>query len=142
MADDWFNIEQLHRAAADGDVERVHELLSASYDPNVFDDLDWTPLHYAVEQEHLDVMRALIDAGANVNAHNEERIGNTVLREFADRCSYEVAKCLVEAGADPTIPGWMAITALDQARGRKKPEGVRVYELLLEQAKRLRNYEI
>jgi hypothetical protein len=47
-----------------------------------------------------------------------------------------MAAILVEAGADPTIPGWMQSTALDRARDRKKEEGRRVYDLLLETAKR------
>jgi hypothetical protein len=48
----------------------------------------------------------------------------------ADSCSFEVAKVLIDAGADPTIPGWMQITALHQARERKQPEGLLVCQLL------------
>ena len=54
--------------------------------------------------------------------------------------SDEMAAILVEAGADPTIPGWMQSTALDRARDRKKEEGRRVYDLLLETAKRRFHY--
>ena len=72
-----------------------------------------------------------------MNAHDEARIGNTPLREVAGRCSYEVAKLLVDAGADPRIPGWMQITALDESARRKEPEGVRVHELLWASAEKL-----
>lgn len=59
-------------------------------------------------------MNALLAVGADVKPMMSV-IGNTPLREVAANCSYEVAKILIEAGADPTIPGWMQITALHQA---------------------------
>ena len=125
-----FEREQLHFAAQDGDVERVTRLLNDGYQPNVFDDLGKTPLHYAAELGHVGVLQVLLAAGADVNAHDESVIGNTPLREVADTCSFEVAKILIDAGADPTIPGWMQITALHKARERKQPEGSLVRELL------------
>jgi ankyrin repeat protein len=110
---------------------KVRELIAQGFAVNAFeDDLPNTPLHYASMEGHLEVMKALIDAGADVNAHDDLRIGNTPLREVAGNCSYEVAKLLIDAGADPLIPGWMQITALDEAAKRKRPEGVRVHELL------------
>jgi ankyrin repeat protein len=117
-------------AAQDGDLTRVKELIAGGHPVNAFDDLALTPLHYAAREGHLKVMKALIDAGADVNARDERRIGNTPLREVAGNCSYQVAKLLIGAGADPMIPGWMQITALDEAAQRKKPEGMRVHELL------------
>jgi ankyrin repeat protein len=134
--DDWIEREQLHFAAQDGDIEQVKRLLAEGFQPNVFDELGKTPLHYAAERGHLDVMRLLIASGADVNANDESVIGDTPLRDVASNCSFEVAKILVDAGADPTIPGWMRLTALDKAKERKKPEGLRVLELLEHAAKR------
>ena len=131
-----FERERLHFAAQDGDVEEVQRLLKDGYQPNVFDELGKTPLHYAAERGHLDVLRTLIASGADVNAHDERVIGNTPLREVADNCSYEVAKILIDAGADPTIPGWMQITALHKARERTRSEGLRVRQLLEQAAAR------
>ena len=133
-----FERERLHFAAQDGNVEEVKRLLAAGYQPNLFDDLGKTPLHYAAERGHIDVMRLLLGSGADVNAHDERIIGNTVLREVASDCSFEVAQTLIDAGADPTIPGWMMLTALDQSEERTKPEGVRIYQLLVEAARRFR----
>jgi len=127
----------LHFAAGDGDLEKVKSLLAAGYPINAFDEaLSCTPLHCAAKENQVHIVRYLIDAGADVNAREEERIGNTVLRDVAGNCSFEMAKTLVDAGADPTIPGWMQLTALDQSMGRKKPEGQRVHKLLVEAAKR------
>ena len=124
-----FRREELHFAALEGDVEKVSQLLNEGYQPDPFDGLGSTPLHYAAKRGHLDVMRLLLAAGADVNAHDESVIGNTALGDVAS-CTIEVANMLVDAGADPTIPGWMQLTALDKARERKKPEGLRVRELL------------
>jgi ankyrin repeat protein len=143
MADDdedWFGQklerEALHFAAGDGDLDRVKELLAEGYPINAFDDLSWTPLHHAARKEHLAVVRYLIAAGADVNAHEEERIGDTVLKHVAERCSLELARILLAAGADPTIPGWMQLTALDKSVNRKRLEGQHVHRLLLDAARR------
>lgn len=61
---------------------------------------------------------------------------------IAGNCDFEVAKLLINAGANPTIPGWMQITALHRAKTRKKPEGQRVYQLLLDAAKKKFNYRL
>lgn len=134
---DLFEPKPLHDAAYAGDIEEVKRLLDEEYQPNEFDDLGKTPLHYAAEGCQLEVMKLLIDSGASVNAHDERVIGNTPLGEVAGSCSYEVAKLLIDSGADPRIPGWMHLTALHKARQRKRPEGLRVCQLLEQSAKRL-----
>jgi hypothetical protein len=47
-----------------------------------------------------------------------------------------MAKTLIDAGADPTIEGWMALTALDRSAERKGPESEKVHKLLVETAVR------
>lgn len=128
--DEWFDREQLHVAALDGDLVQVRALVAEGYDVNAFDELGKTPLHCAAEREHLDVVNFLLKNGADVNAHHEPSGGNTPLGDVAGGCSLEMARLLVDAGADPTIPGWMQLTALDRAQMRVRDDGPRVYALL------------
>ena len=134
--DDWFEREQLHFAADEGDLDKVKQLIEQGYDINAFDaDLSLTPLHYAVRREYLAVVQYLLSCGADVNAHDEDKNGETPLGDVAATCSYEMAKLLVGAGANPAIPGWMQITALHRAIDRKSEEGKKVYEFLARTAK-------
>ncbi|MEZ5531455.1 MAG: ankyrin repeat domain-containing protein [Steroidobacteraceae bacterium] len=128
--DDWYEREQLHFAAADGDCERVRELLAGGADLGLFDDIGCTPLHYAIQNEHYAVARLLLAAGADINAHDDERIGETPLGRVAAQCTPEMAEFLLANGANPRIPGWMQITALDRAAKRSDEAGAAVYAIL------------
>ena len=127
----------LHFAAQSGDLLRVQELLAEGHSPNCFDECAKTPLHCAAEGEYVEVMRALLQAGADVNAHDPDRIGNTPLREVAENCSLAVAQLLIDFGADPRIPGWMQLTATHKAAARSRGDGPQVAALLAETAKKL-----
>jgi ankyrin repeat protein len=134
--EDWFKADQLHFAAADGNADRCAELFSQGYDPNTFDELGNTPLHYAAKEEHFEVVAVLLSLGANVNAHDEARIGNTPLAEIAGSCSLKMAQMLLKAGANPRIRGWMQLNAMDQAKNRKRGDGPAVFDLLCQYAAR------
>ena len=53
----------------------------------------------------------------------EKMAGNTAIREVIDDASPDMIKLLLEAGADPTIPGFMGITATRDAEDRFKQRG-------------------
>lgn len=126
----------LHNAMQNGNNDLINLLIESGADLNLFDEIEHTPLHYAVRDNDLTMATFLLSKGANVNAHNEERIGETPLGYIAEECSFERAKLLIDHHADPTIPGWMHLTALDRAQRRKSPEGVKLYELLLAATKK------
>lgn len=133
---DWFDREQLHFAADDGDLEKIRTLLASGCDINVFDDMGKTPLHYAVGKENIELVKCLLKSGADVNARCEALIGNTPLAEYAGTCSLELARVLIEAGADPSIRGWMQLCALDRAKDRKRGDGPSVHALFCKHSKR------
>ncbi len=129
----------LHAAVKDANLPMVNLLLD--YDGAValdwFDYVNRTPLMIAVEMENIAIARRLLDAGADVNAHNAPRIGNAALHAAAASGTLEMVELLVQAGADPRVEGWMRLTPLDKAQERKRGDGPRIFELLTEAVKRL-----
>jgi ankyrin repeat protein len=61
-------------------------------------------------------------------------IGDTPLSHVAGTCSYEMAKRLIDAGADPTIPGWMQLNAVHRAAKRKDADAQKIQQLLKQSA--------
>jgi ankyrin repeat protein len=139
FAENGYEQELLHFAAQHGDLSQIERLIVDGSDVNAFDSLGMTPLHWAAKGEHLNVVAFLIKHGADVNAHHEPSIGDTALGAVAGNCSFEMARVLVDAGADPSIRGWMQLNALDRAIERKRGDGPRVYALLTEAARRRRS---
>jgi ankyrin repeat protein len=127
-------LSELHYAASIGDEGKVRQLIAEGCNVNAFED-GFSALQLAADHGHLEVVRTLLDGGADVNAHEPAMIGNTPLGEIAGNCSLEMARLLVDAGADPTIRGWMQLCALDKAKVRKRGDGPAVYRLLLDAAK-------
>jgi Ankyrin repeats (3 copies) len=125
----------LHFAADKGDLARISEILAKGYDVNAFDVSHRTPLHDAVEHENFEAVELLLRSGADLNAHDERFIGETPLAGSAATCSLRMARTLIDAGADPTIPGWMQLTALDRAEDRRDGDGPLVHELMLKASK-------
>lgn len=131
----------LHCAAEDGYLSIAQQLLEAGGRGvlDTFDYINCTPLMCAVVNNHYEIAQLLIKAGSNVNAFDEPQIGNTALRDIGDSGSTKMIKLLLEAGADPNIPGWMQITALDLARERveksKRPSAEALANLKLMEEK-------
>ncbi|MBS0370118.1 MAG: ankyrin repeat domain-containing protein [Proteobacteria bacterium] len=127
---DFFEVERLHRAAAEGDIQEMQRLVECGYSLEFFDDLGRAPLHYAVEGQHYKAVEWLITAGANVNSNDEEHIGETPLC-YAVQSGYpDLVELLLRNGADPDITGWMANTARIRAAKRKDDEGKKISALL------------
>src|SRR5262245_816197 len=109
--DDWYPAEKLHRAAEDGDLERARELIRERAALNAFDAIGYTPLHHAVKNRHVSMIKLLLDAGADINAREEQTNSDTAISVAAADSSPEIVKLLLERGADPFIPGWMGCDA-------------------------------
>lgn len=73
----------LHVAAIRSDDEIVYMLLKDGADPNARGEHGYTPLHEAIEQDHFNTARSLIDGGASIEIANEDWVSPRQL--LADR---------------------------------------------------------
>jgi ankyrin repeat protein len=94
--------KEVIKAAKSGDTERLRALLANDeYLINARDKDGSTPLHCAVWKGHQQVVAFLLEAGADVNAHNEnDHWGTTPLHAAAHANQAAIAQLLIDHGAD------------------------------------------
>ena len=63
----------------------------------------YSALHKSVENDNAEIVKKLIDAGADVDIRTDDYFGNTPLLLASYNGNLEIAKLLVEAGADMDI---------------------------------------
>lgn len=86
-----------YRAVEAGDAASLRQLLAAGVDPNVYTEDRGYLLTAAVISRNPELVRILIDSGADVNAHKGDHATPLVLAVHMQRC--EVALPLTRAGA-------------------------------------------
>lgn len=97
------NGSPLQKAAKYGYTEIVHTLLAWKADPNSRNYWWKTPLHFAAENGHPEIVLALVRAGANVNVFEWGFLGvyrETPLHKAANEGHIECARILLAAGAE------------------------------------------
>ena len=90
---------QLHDAVRSGAAEDVLEVLSTGQDINETDYFLGSPLHLAVVEDKADMVRILLEAGADFDAPSELE-ARTALLLAADLGNVELVSILLESGAD------------------------------------------
>jgi ankyrin repeat protein len=128
-------------------------LIDNGADPNIANHRGWTPLYLAIDNrnieqgdypwrkpdlDHLEVITALLDHGANVNARGKDNTwtrttftdqwlfedGATAFLRAAQSSDLVVMRMLLARGADPKIPTTLHVTALMVASGIGWVEGI------------------
>lgn len=94
--------KEIIKAAKSGDTSRMRDLLATDNSlVNARDQDGSTALHCAVWKGHQEVVARLIDAGSDVNSHNEnDHWGTTPLHAAAHANQAAIAELLIERGAD------------------------------------------
>ncbi len=102
----------LHMAASKGDLTTVRFLIAAGADLHARDEKGVTPLDDLFNTCHcLETARFLVDQGIHINARTPK--GETLLHMAANRVDYEMARFLMEAGADVYAGDEKGVTPLD-----------------------------
>jgi len=86
-------------AAERGNLEMVYVCIKdETVNLDCVNEIKWTPLHLAIFNNHVDIADALIEAGANVNAHSQS--GLTPLHLAVKYGHYNLVVKLIENYAD------------------------------------------
>jgi uncharacterized protein len=97
-----------------GNIGWVRMLIKSGINLNIkYSYYGWTALHWAAFHGKLDIVKALINAGADVNAKDND--GWTALHLAAKYGDLDVVKALINAGADLNVQDNFGRTALHWA---------------------------
>lgn len=113
----WRHFDLLTNAIREknhAEVKRVaaeHPETLSEYDDGL---IDWTALHWGVSESDLTTVKILLDAGADVNQHNEPIAGGAALALAVQNEEFDIARFLLDRGANPNITGWMWRTPIDK----------------------------
>ena len=100
----------LGNAAKDGDIGEIERLLNEGADVN--ESGLASPLFYAIQYNHTDAARLLIERGADVN---KASTWGTPIHEAAKRGNAEIVRLLLEQGVDPSVTASKGMTPLHSA---------------------------
>jgi ankyrin repeat protein len=103
--------DEIHEAAREADLNKVKDILEKNPQLiNIKDKEGRTPLYWASRGVHIEMIKLLIEKGADVNARDKNNI--TALHNLASQGHKEAAELLIAKGADLNIKdnaGWIPL---------------------------------
>ena len=103
----------LVRAAEEGDIQYVRNLLDLGADINMRDKKGYTALIIATQYKYIVIIRLLLDRGADPNISSVYGDTPLIYASFGGRT--DIVRLLLRYGADPNIQNRYGETALDKA---------------------------
>lgn len=110
-------------AVAEGNVEKVQELLSSGIYVDIQDTDAWTPLMWAAQDGNVEMINILIEAGADVNI--TDYYGESALIKAIYSNNIETINALISQGADPNMTDMSGMTPLMYAAKNGEIEPVK-----------------
>ena len=109
------DFKALQAAARHGQLERVRELLDRRVDQNTHPGMpkEWSPLMYAAYNGHPEIVRLLVERGANINFECGDCF--TALTLAAGKGHWEIVKYLAERGGDVSHKDASGVSGLSAA---------------------------
>ncbi|MBU0755172.1 MAG: ankyrin repeat domain-containing protein, partial [Planctomycetes bacterium] len=128
----------LHRAVVAGKYDSVAALLKRRRDPDDRTHGGDTPLHLAVKNGHPEIVKLLIDHGADLNVKDMSDLKETPLLKAVDVNHKGIVELLLSNGADPNLSasdgasplhlaaGWGTAARSSENKGRGLPDLVQL----------------
>ena len=118
---------EIHKAAYNGDINKVHELLKKGVNPDERDSFGGTALHAAMFQKNMEIVKLLLENQFDVNAVGPQN-GYTPLHDAVWAENVEAVKLLLDKGAKTNIKGKDSLTPYGKAKKEGKKEIVKLFE--------------
>ncbi|QPG76544.1 hypothetical protein FOA43_003933 [Brettanomyces nanus] len=103
----------LQRLCARGNYEEAKDLIGEGADVNDADYAGNTPLHEAALEGYAQIVKLLLDNGAEIDRQSGQMDKDTALIDAASNLHYDVVKLLIYRGADPTVMNAQGDSAMD-----------------------------
>ena len=110
-------------SSKEGNLERVRDLLSKGVDPTSPWQSHWRPLCNAINEGHSDVIKILLEAGANPHGIDNTK---SPLHYAVWKGNTDAVKMLLDAGADPNKEKFREETPLDLAYRKNHKEVIQL----------------
>ena len=123
--DDLGLVNSFMDATCDGDVSKVVDMVEAGMPVDIVDDIDCTALRWAASSNRTDVVRFLLERGANVNKQVDD--GQTALHVASNNNCTDAIRILLEYGA-MNIKEVLGNTPIDLAQKKNNEEAVRLLQ--------------